>query len=230
MVNGQKIYMQKKSTILVLLIVINFMASAQFQKGQKVLGGNIGFTVGKSENGDNYTSRQNSFTINPSFAKFTKPNQLCGIGVGYGYSRQKFESPVTSQNTNVINQTIGVNVFSQRLYNMAKNLYFTLNTPASVYYMFGNNKIESSNSVNEIKNTGYSINLSLAPGLSYQLNNRWLFDAYLSNLVNIGFSHNQSKSSPSNNKTKSNNFGISSSLSNTNLGNIGLGFRYLLRN
>ena len=221
--------MQKKSTILVVLIVTFFTANAQFNIGQKVLGGNIGFAVGKSESGDNYTSRQNSFTINPSFAKFKKPNQLCGIGVGYGYSRQKTESPNSVQNTNSINQSVVINVFSQRFYSIAKNLYFTLNTPASVYYMFGNNTVESSNSVNEIKNTGYSINLSLAPGLSYQLNNRWLFDAYLSNLVNIGFSHNQSKSSTSNNKTKSNNFGISSSLSNTNLGNIGLGFRYLIK-
>ena len=230
MVNGQKICMQKKSTILILLIVLTSVANAQFTKGQKVLGGNIGFAVGKSESSDNFTSSQNSFTINPSFAKFTKSNQLCGIGMGYGYSRQKSESPNNAQNSYIINQTIGVNVFSQRLYSMAKKLYFTLNTPASIYYMFGKNIVKSSNSINESMGKGYSINLSLAPGVSYQLNNRWLFDAYLSNLVNVGFSHNQSKSSTSNYKTKSNNFGISSSLSNTNLGNIGLGFRYLLRN
>ena len=228
MVNGQKIYMQKKSTILVLLIVITSVANAQFTKGQKVLGGNGGFSVGKSESSD-FTNRQNTITINPSFAKFTKANQLCGIGLVYGYSQQKSVSPNYAQKSNIKNQNIGVNVFSQRFYNLAKNLYFTLNTSGSVSYLFGKTVIESSNTYNESKSKGYAINVGLTPGFSYQLNNRWLFDAYLSNLVNVGFSHNQSKSSTSNYKTKSNNFGISSSLSNTNLGNIGLGFRYLIK-
>lgn len=222
--------MKKKSTILAFIVVISTMANAQFNKGQKVLGGNFGFSISKNKSSDDYISRQYSLSLNPSFAKFTKSNQLCGIGVGYGYNRQKSESPNSLPNSYNTNQSVGVNVFSQRFYSMAKKLYFTLNTPASIYYMFGNNNAGSSTSVNESKTSGYSINVSLAPGLSYQLNNRWLFDAYLSNLVNVGFSHNQTKTANSNLKTKGDSFGISSSLSNTNLGNIGLGFRYLLKN
>ncbi len=222
--------MQKKSTILALLVVVTTMANAQFNKGQKVLGGNFGFSTGKSKSSENYTSHQNSFTINPSFAKFTKSNQLCGIGVGYGYSRLQNKTPNNAQNSNSINQSLGVNVFSQRFYSIAKKLYFTLNIPASVYYVYAKNTLESTNAIIENKSNGYSLNVSVAPGLSYQLNNRWLFDAYLSNVINVGFSHSQSKTSNPNSKTKSDSFGISSSLSNTNLGNIGLGFRYLLRN
>ena len=221
--------MKKFYPCFVSVFLLSSIVNAQFIKGQNVIGGNFGFSIGKSESSDDFTSHQNSFTINPSIAKFTKANKLCGIGMSYGYTQQKTESPRNTQNTNSINQTIGVNVFSQRFYSLSKNLYFTLNTPASVYYMFGKNIVESSNSINESKGKGYTINISVAPGLSYQLNNRWLFDAYLSNLVNIGFSHSQSKSSNSNFKTKGNSFGVSSSLSNTNLGNVGLGFRWLLK-
>lgn len=210
---------------------------AQFTKGQKVLGGNLGFSINKFENSPYsnnsfYTSNYYAVSINPSVGWLSKPNLLSGIGLSYGYSYQKFMNSYDSSFQKLYNNAIAVNGFSQRFFTLAKNLFFTVNTSVSAGYNFGK-QINSPNYNIISKTTGFSVGVSLAPGLSYRLTQRLLFDAYLSNLISVSYAYSQTKynnyTAAGYLKSTQNSFNLSSSLSNTNLGNVVLGFRWLLK-
>ncbi len=216
--------------VLTVALLLFQMGKTQFVTGQKVLGGNISFNNAKIvDNGNSVsTSWQTNFSFNPTFAKFSKANTLCGFGLNYGYYRQKLKNTSGNDYSTSTNQILGASVFSQRFFALSQKLFFTINTAAAASYAFGENR-NTANTTYLGKTSGYAININLAPGLSYRLTNRWLFDASLSNLANIGYSHNVVKMTNTPQKNINNSFSIASSLSNTNLGNIGLGFRYLLQ-
>ncbi|HEX8334187.1 MAG TPA: hypothetical protein VF622_16315 [Segetibacter sp.] len=226
--------MIKIYSLAILLSLSTVFAQAQFVTGQRVLGGNIGFSTNKRENISNGISTTNStaFLLSPSLGSFTKPNVLRGVGLSYGYSIQKSEYSLNNSTQRIPNHLIGINLFSQRFFSLSEKIFFTTNTGGAVTYSFGKNINKNNNNVNETKSSGYGIAINFAPGLSYRLTQRLLFDAYLSNLINVRYSHTETKyNNPPNMDTRSthNNFSISSSLSNTSLGNVGLGFRWLLK-
>ncbi|MCY7420747.1 MAG: hypothetical protein LH478_03280 [Chitinophagaceae bacterium] len=221
--------MKKFYASLVSIFLLSFIGYSQFQKGQKVLGGNVGFSTGKIDYTVPNQSRQTSFSINPSIGWFCKPNVLAGFGVSYGFNNLK-NSGTNSQRNESKSQNMAVNAFSQKFLGVANKLFFTINSGASINYSFGKNESFNGSSDISSKSNIYGVNVNLAPGLSYRIGNHFLFDAYLSNLVNIGYTHSQTKGSNSSEKSVSNNFNLSSSLSNTSLGNIGLGFRWLIPN
>lgn len=229
----QKSFMKKIYALLSFSSLIAVFSHAQFEKGQKIAGGNIGFSAGKSENrySYNYTSDYSNVSISPSVGSFTNPNLLCGIGLSYGYNYYKNKSFMNDNVGQTWDHSIGINLFSQRFFSLAQKFFFTINTAGAVGYSFGKQISTANNIKSEAKTSGYGIGISVAPGLSYRLTPRLLFDAYLSNLINISYSHNQAKGkneAATDAKTFQNNFNLSSSLSNASLGNVGLGFRLLL--
>src|SRR4051812_28322690 len=104
--------MKKICIIFVFSCLTTAFAQAQFMTGQKVIGGNIGFSANKVESPGNYYHSNNSLvSVNPYFATFSKPNLLCGIGLTYSYNHQKDTnlSNNSAQTTNRNN--IGIEVF-----------------------------------------------------------------------------------------------------------------------
>jgi hypothetical protein len=220
--------------LIILLSLFTVFAKAQFVIGQRVLGGTISFSTGKNENviNGNTTTNYSNFFISPSIAKFKKANVLRGIGFSYGYSYQKSKYNFNPTDTRQYNNSVGVNLFSQRFLSVAQNLSFTIQTGASVAYTFGRQISTINNVENVEKSKGYNLGVGVAPGLSYKLSDRFLFDAYLNNLLNTSYSHSETKytnQQGSEITSTDNNFHISSSLSNTSLGYVGLGFRWLLK-
>lgn len=223
------IFMKKIFTLSSFIILAANFSHAQFTPGQKVLGGNLGFSTGKSEypfsfpNSSSYTN----FSVNPSIAKFEKPNVLKGISLSYAYRNEKN----INQNNDINKRndhSIGIDFFRQHFFPLAPKFYFTVNGSIGASYNFGKTRTIYNNSpASESKNSGYGVGFGVSPGLSYQLSKRVLFDAGLSNLLSVSFSHNLAKSGSA--KSTSNQFNLSSSLSNTNLGSVGLGFRLLLK-
>lgn len=222
--------MIKVYTLFFLFCFSTLITSAQFNTGQKVIGGNVGFGVNNNKNYYTYggSSKQTNINVNPTLGWFTKPNLVCGIGINYNYSIQKNNSN-NSDSGKTYSHSFGVNLFSQRFFTLAHNFYFTVNTGGALAYNFGKSALKNNYYSN---GSGYSINISIAPGISYRVTERLLFDAYLANLLNVYYSHNQNTNPnlPStDNKVSQSFFGVSSSLSNTSIGNVGLGFRWLLK-
>lgn len=177
--------MKKIFALLNLFCLTTVFAQAQFEKGQKAAGGNIGFSSGKSENiySSNYTSDYSNVSISPSVGSFSRSNLLCGIGLSYGYNYQKNKSFMNADDSKMWNHSIGINLFSHRFFTLTQKFFFTINTSGGFSYSFGKQISTTNNIQSEAKSSGYGIGLSLAPGLSYRLTPRFLFDAYLSNLI-----------------------------------------------
>ena len=81
--------MKKFYACVLSVFLLYSIVNAQFIKGQKVVGGNVGFSTGKIDYTVPNQNRQTSFSINPSIGWFCKPNVLAGLGVSYGFSNLK---------------------------------------------------------------------------------------------------------------------------------------------
>ena len=227
----QTFFMTKLFTLVFFCSLAAF-ASAQFDKNQKIIGGGIGLSTGQTTNPNAFYAKSKgvSLAVSPSFAKFTRPNQLCGIELSYRYVMSKYESGMNPYREN--NHQISAGVFSQRFVSLPQNLFFTMMGSANVGYNFGT-RIQSYTPINsKIEMKGYSVTAGLAPGLSYRLTPRWLLSASLNNFISAGFDHSESKDllavgGPR--KSTSNVLNLSSSLSGLSLGDVSLGFRYLLK-
>lgn len=70
-----------KNFTLLLLVFVTISASAQFDVGQRLLGGNVSFYSGKDANFYNttYETKQTNVFVNPSISWFRKPNVLVGV-------------------------------------------------------------------------------------------------------------------------------------------------------
>lgn len=235
----ENIHMSRIFTLLTIVYLIPAFSDAQFADGQKLIGGNLLFSTnsGTSTPGafDNRNVYHNSGTfagINPSIAKFRTSKVLYGIGIIYNYSTYFIEEELPDNGNNYKNRShlVGLNIFSQRFVSLRNNFFFTIHTGGSGLYSFSKQADFISKATSTVK--GYSINAALAPGISYKISNRFLFDAFLSIFLYAGFQHSVTTSNyplPREAKTHNNSFNISTSFSNTALGNIGLGFRWLLK-
>lgn len=232
--------MKKIFTLLSILYLIPGWSEAQFETGQQLLGGNLLFSTSSGNSTPMFDNRyiyHNSATgvgINPSIATFRSPSSLRGAGLIYNYNNStnySKEDPSDTRNgyKNLVHSA-GITIFSQRFIPLSSNLFFTIHKSVTALYSVG--KQSDIATKGTAKSKGYGISVSLAPGISYKINSRFLFDAYLSNLLSAGYTHTTTTTNyplPKETKTRSNSFNVSSSLSNTSLGNVGLGFRWLLR-
>lgn len=227
-----------KRIFILLFFFIPYLCNAQLIKGQKLIGGNFSFSTNSGNSTqafDNRSVYHNSGTgigINPSIAKFINSTTLRGIGLVYNYNNYiiKEEEPNNGNSFKNIAHSEGINIFSQRFISLGNNFFFTIQASATGLYSYGKQSDFMTKAMTKAK--VYSITAAMAPGLSYKINRRLLFDALLTNILSAGYQHTTAVTNyplPKETKTHNNTFNISSSLSNTTLGNIGVGFRWLLK-
>ena len=232
-VSEKNMFMKKTFTLLSFMVFLTVFAQAQFDVGQRLLGGNASFNTGKNENvtmNNGVINTGTSVSINPTLGTFRKPNVLTGIGLTYGSYFQRSVYTNNSYITKVKTTSLGISAFRQRFVPLATNLFFTIQTTGEASYRFGKETSVSNGkeTVSNIK--GHRIGLSVAPGVSYKMTNRLLFDVFLSNLLAIGYNSEQTKAAVAPRTEKnSSNFYVSSGLSNISLSNVGIGFRWLLK-
>ena len=231
--------MRKTFSLFTLAFLTSLSLSAQFTQGQKLIGGSVSFSTVSGDfaqnsfnnNSINRTSNT-GLGINISAAKFISPKTTWGVGLLYSYTRYIVDQEVPAQGNNFkyALHSGGVNVFSQRFITLGNNFFFTILGGGTVSYNYNRQADLVSKATSKTK--GYSVDAALTPGLTYKINNRFLFDAFLNNFISASFQHVEGKSNyplPQEAKTHSNGFYITTSLSNTSLGNVGLGFRWLLK-
>ncbi len=224
--------MQKTSFLSVFILTLSVSSSkAQLDIGQKLLGGSVGFSTSKTNNGNNYATTATGFGISPSYSIFKKTNQLVGIGLSYNYSQQKSSTNIgTNESTNNSN-SIGINAFTQKFFPLSSKFFFTVKGNAGFGYVFG--KQYNYNGIDKLedKSKGYTVGLDLAPGFSYKVTPGILCDVSLNSVINLNFAHKETTNSSNGNgsSTTQNTFNINSALNNTIFSNIGIGFRWFLK-
>jgi hypothetical protein len=225
--------MKKLISLFVTFFTILY-ANAQFEVGQKALGGSIQFNTNSVKNDStlSYPSPNNiGFIINPTYSIFKTPTKLIGFGIYYMYNHEWINPLGTGSNAKAIQQTIGLNYFMNKYQKISKNFYFLISWNNAIQYSFSKN-IDSS--TGEIREKNYQLYSTLSPGLAYKINDRFIIEGLFTNLLALSYSMDKAGFTPlfgertQNASNSSLNF--SSSLNGASLSNIQIGFRYLLRN
>ena len=196
---------------------------AQISKGSLFLGGNIGLYSSQSHTESGNTKYdQTSFNVSPVIGKGIKENLIFGVNLFYSYTKFKQNLPV-STGTQAVNG-YGAGVFLRKYKSIGKGFYIFLEGDLSGRY----DKTDNSplTAFNNYKRT--SIILAADPGISYAISKKLHLETEFSQIINVYYSNEKGDKLGSDSlpyKTKTFNFGTS--LTNTFLNNVYLGFRLL---
>lgn len=210
----------KRKFLLLALIVISSaqIANSQIKKGTLFLGGQVGFGTSKTEY-DAGKSTQTSYSFSPAAGVFTKDNLVWGGDIFLQGYKSKSEV-ITSQKQ----LYTGVGVFVRQYFPVANRFYLFGQGRAGVNYQ----KEEQSNTSSNIEIKGYSVGISIYPGISYAIRKNIHLETGFNNLASINYTHAKRVETSQFGRTeaKSNSFGLGGSLNNAV--EFSIGIRFLL--
>jgi hypothetical protein len=216
----------KKVFTLSMIVMLALNASAQFTKGNKVLGLGLNFQTSKQEaDGPNSVitkSQSLNFSTEMGFA--TRENRLSGFFVGAGFSNNKYEflaQPLNNNSSESFN--VGGGYFTRAYRGLGKNFFVFGEGRAGLTYSHQ----KYSNSVNP-EFSQYAATAGLYPGIAYKWNQRFLFEIRFADFVNVGYAYREQKNN-NNQKLTEQSFGIGTSLGLGYLNNIGIGARWIMK-
>lgn len=218
-----------------ILFVLSFatfhVCHAQFETGKKVIGGQIGFGLSKTNNPNispGLIQQYSSFSASLSLSRFKTPTLLNGFGFNYGYNHAEY-APLNSSAHTDNNSTIGVFVNSMRLQPLARRFYLGFTGTVGAEYGFWKSSFVSPATYSQSKN--YSVYVSGGLGLLYQLDPRFLLTCNLTNLLSLYYTHSDATyhNGITVDKGNTNSVYFSSGLNGFSLNSIGIGVRYILK-
>jgi hypothetical protein len=204
-----------------LLICANFLVlgfvNAQITKGSLWLGGNLGFSSSKNDNGQN--SKQSSYNISPSVGTAVKQNTIVGLQLNFTHDHNAYSS---SEQTN---SNSGGGIFLRQYWEIVKRFsafgHFT-GTYSSI-----NQTNESQNYKNEVK--GWSIGVGASPGVSFEVNKWFQLEAGFYNLFYLNYSNKNNKTTIPSGQSSYDGHSVSAGINLENASNFNLGFRFLIK-
>jgi hypothetical protein len=202
--------------------ILFHVASAQIPKGSLLLGGGVSVATSKTEMENNNESKQSNVAVNLSAGVAVRENTIVGGIVSWGRGVQKNNSnpPFTSYETN----GYGVGGFLRQYLPLGNNFYLFGQGVAN----YGHSESEAApNIIGTTKTNGWSVGLSLAPGISYAVNRRFHLEASLNDLASVGYGQTKvTRRAPGGWSTnKQSSFGLSTSLGSATP--LAIGFRFL---
>ena len=224
--------MMKKFLLSGLVLSLACVGKAQFVTGKKMLGGQFSISVNKNDFPSNSLNVQSntSFSTSLSLSRFTSPVLLNGVGCYYflnSSSQRNNGFPVTEQKE--YSHSFGVFINSTRLQPLGKKLFLGLTGTLGTGFSFG--KTYQSVNTDYSRSNGYDVYITGSLGILYQLNERFLLSATLSNLLNLSYHYGKNTfySGSQVNKGTNSSINLSSGLSGFSLSNVSFGVRYLLK-
>ncbi len=195
--------MKKLMLSLVAVFAFAFATTAQTEKGNVLLGGNVGFNTSKATGAAKHDV---DFSIAPKAGFFVGDNFAVGTGIGYNYDK--------SVSRNSLDQDIEVAPFGR--YYVGLNDNFKFFGQLAVPMAFGKEKyVDNSGNTGHKLGTYSDINVNLAPGLAYYPSKKVGIEL---SVDGIGYNHTTWKNSTDGSKLKSNAFGINSNTLSPKLG------------
>lgn len=218
----------KKTIALAILFIASYSVThAQIKKDAILLGGQVGFSSSKSAELPSTPSiKYNNALFNISAGKATKENAVVGLYGGYGNGKNE---NVYSNNTSNIATTTNTSagVFYREYKSLGKNFYFfgEVNAGYRGYKQEYENKVLNTTSFTKRTETGAE--LGLTPGVSYQLLKKMQLEILMPSFADL--SYTTTKNSGTNVTTTTGNaFRFNTSLSNSFLNSLAVGFKFVL--
>lgn len=216
----------KKFITLSVIVLLAFNASAQFQKGNKVLG--FGLNIGQSSNNSispATTQSSSGFGINGSLslAKAKSETRLNGflVNIGYGKGVSKNSNPVFTDGFSE-SYNAGLGYFMRKYKPLGKNFFVFGEAQAAVNY---NRHILRDIQTSDVDQ--YQASIGIYPGLAYKLSDHFLLELRFADLANLSYSYTERKLGNTNEYNRSLSFGTSLGLGY--LHNIGIGARWIIK-
>jgi hypothetical protein len=199
------------------MLTLAYTASSQITTGSTYIGGTISFNNNKEE-ANNVELKSNSFLISPSIGKAIRENLIFGVDLNYLRTEQEFLTAPKLET-----KGYGAGVFLRK--------YFPI---VNRFFVFGHSNlgfvitdIDQGTGNTRIEGDGFGVNLGLSPGISYYVGKNLYLEAGFNNLVLIAYNEvktTQHAANGTTTETKSTDYSLSSSLSNSTDLNIGVRF------
>ncbi len=215
--------MRKLLPLTILSLIVSVFAHAQISKGSVLLGGN--FSAGKSQyssSANDNESSQRSFNFAPTLGWATKENTVWGFNLGFNHSKSKsIHYPEKQQGSGY-----SAGLFFRKYATLGKGFYLFGQANAG-YNQWKQEEAHAASNYSRVSKSR-SIGISAYPGITYAVGKRFHVEVGLNELVSLGYSKYDIKTSQSGTEstTKSSGFSISTSFSNSNPFNVG--FRFLI--
>lgn len=214
--------MNKKLTLIIFALIGSITLKAQTQKGDQLLGGNIGFSIANGNtdyanfNNSSYNysgkTKTNSFSIGPNYSFFIADDLDLGASAGYATQKTTYNYSVYNPATTILVnenkiQSVSGSVYLRK-YFLYKQKIGVRTGPYAQYYSskYQNTYLDPS-AVNNNTQKGYTVNAGLILDLVYFPTRRI---GIASNLGSLAYSHYDIKndSQSFSNHDKSNTFGL----------------------
>jgi hypothetical protein len=200
------------------LLTLGFIyqqANAQIGKGEKMLGGSVGFTSSKTEykNSTAPESKNNTVTITPQIGFGLGNNWIVGIGLGYSSSNSEMDN--FGSTAEYKSYVVSPGLFVRKFHTFGDK--FGIFGQADAEYVFGKGTSKQTNQPtyeSDIK--GY--NIAVSPGAFYKASKRIVIEATVGSL---GYTSLTTKPEGSNVEVTNSQFNLS--LTNS----LSLGFRLI---
>jgi len=214
------------SRILLSLLIIFFFysASAQFNKGNILLGGNLSYGSSKSTSPPNPDEQKsNSGNIDISLGKAIKENALFGVNISYGGFSNMLGASVSPSKATSYNYGLGV--FYRVYKDLGKEFYLFGQAGAG----FNGSSYSSTDSAgNKLSNgTAYGGSIYISPGIAYKISKKFFLELSIPQIFSVSYSNSNSKSG-SVSTGSGDNFGVSANFISNPLNYLGVGFRLIL--
>jgi hypothetical protein len=212
--------------VLAITLFFSGAASAQFSKGNVLLGGTLAFS-GNSSNNNSYDQNAHSGYFNISLGKAVQENTVIGISLYYQpfYTNNYYynNQPAVPYSNN----GYGAGIFYRKYKNLGKEFYIFGEAGAGYQGATQTGKNESGTKV--LMGSSNGGNLYLMPGIAYKISKQFFLEL---TIPNIFYAHYTSTSTtttqPVNETIKSNEFSVGTSLNAGLLSSVGIGFRLVL--
>lgn len=208
----------------VLTLSFPFLLSAQIKKNSLSLGGQLSYSSVKYQV-DNFDQKSENGAIGISLGKAFKENFVAGINVSYSPSKQS-NLPLGIDTATHKYNTSQIGVFLRQYKKLAKDLYFFGEVNAA--FITAEEKYDFAQS-GDVKARQRGGVISLTPGISYQVFRRMQLELTIPNILAMKYSRTNLESQNSQIKNaKGEEILFYSNLNtNTNLGWLGVGFRFI---
>ena len=211
--------------LLSLLVTLSlFSASAQFKKGDLLIGGDLSYSSNKTTS-IYYTGEQktNYGVFDISFGKALKENAVVGINLSYQPNVNTYNygaGLITNRTDNY-----GIGIFYRMYKNLGKDFYLFGEVGGG--YNGSTSSMTDSTGNKTSTGTGYGGRIYITPGIAYKISKKFFLELSIPEIFNAAYSSTKTKAG-SVTISSSDAFAAGVNIDSNPLNSLGIGFRLIL--
>lgn len=222
-----------KTTLLLSSMLLSTVTFAQFSKGNHLFSGGIGLNSSADKiTGTNNTDLRKGSGVSLSLSGSTFSSNLVRNTIGFYVTHSVAKNNLNNPAIQTVNSGLnyGLSFSRAKLLPITKSLY--LNFPFTVSAGLSHTSSEMSFGNSENRTNGFAASAGISAGLFYQLNKRWVLTLSLPDLVSAGYNTSKSKAYVNgvlqSQSFRSSSFGFNSGIGTRALGDLSVGFGYII--